>query len=177
MRSFIIAFLFCFSLHSHGSIGPQMKDFLCGCEYCLTVNKGEPLDIAGHMIRCHSWRKGIQKTMELMQKSKIPEVEIEEMDKSPTLPLDSKKNNSTTSGHSWTEDDLYGWTYSNIMEVNIGRDKWVYLENLGWVWSPFFAKSFIYSYVHGWIYIRKHLGLRVIYLYDRRIWSLLKNFK
>ena len=54
-----------------------MKDFLCGCEYCQTVNSGEPLDIAGHMIRCHSWREGMQETIDMLQKSRVPKVKIE----------------------------------------------------------------------------------------------------
>jgi hypothetical protein len=119
----------------------------------------------------------MEKTMELMNETKTPKVKIKKINKSPEASADSKENDSTTSGYSWVEDDLYGWTYSSRAEINIELDKWVYLQNLGWVWSPSFNKSFIYSYIYGWIYVKRYLNYRVGYLYDRRIWNLLSNLK
>ena len=81
-----VALLMMLSLKlTYGQIGPQMKDFLCGCKYCETVDTGEPLDIGGHMIRCHSWRKGMQRTMELMRKTEQPKIEVEIRTEQPAI--------------------------------------------------------------------------------------------
>ena len=49
---------------------PQVKDFLCGCDYCETVHAGEPLDIGYHMMHCHSWRDSTLKTIRIMEQMK-----------------------------------------------------------------------------------------------------------
>ena len=50
-----------------GRYYPQVKDFICGCEYCETVHVGQPLDIGYHMMHCHSWRESTLKTMKIME--------------------------------------------------------------------------------------------------------------
>ena len=60
----------------------QIKDFLCGCNHCATVSTGEPLDIASHMILCESQREGMLKTIEIMNRTKKPELpKLQETDK------------------------------------------------------------------------------------------------
>ena len=165
-----------------GQIGPQMKDFLCGCEYCETVDTGEPLDIGGHLIRCHSWRKGMQKTMELMRKTEQPKIEIEIRAEQPNEieenflgeTLDNVDN--PYSDYTWKETELHGWAYATTNQVNFNTDQWIHLEDLGWVWSIANPRNFTYSYDYGWIYTTIYQHSRVLYWYDRRRWILPKNF-
>ena len=179
----------------HGEIGPQMKDFLCGCEYCETVDTGEPLDIGGHMIRCHSWRKGMQKTMELMLQSQAkldapthqitdqPKIEIEIRAEQPNEieenflgeTLDNVDN--PYSDYTWKETELHGWAYATTNQVNFNKDQWIHLEDLGWVWSMANPRNFTYSYDYGWIYTILYQKTRVLYWYDRRRWLLAKDFR
>lgn len=53
-----------------GRYYPQIKDFICGCEYCETVSTSEPLDIGRHMIRCHSWRDATMNAISIMEQMK-----------------------------------------------------------------------------------------------------------
>jgi hypothetical protein len=178
-----------------GEIGPQMKDFLCGCEYCETVDKGFPLDLASHMIRCHSWRKGMQKTMELMLQSQgnvdevmhqnqgisdQPKIEIEIRAEQPAIEENFLGENLTNeidpySDYTWKETELHGWAYATTNQVNFNTDQWIHLEDLGWVWSIANPKNFTYSYDYGWIYTILYQNTRVLYWYDRRRWMLSKN--
>ena len=192
-----VALLIMLSLKlTYGEIGPQMKDFLCGCEYCETVDTGEPLDIAGHMIRCHSWRKGMQRTMELMRQSQgnvnetmhqnqgipdQPKIEVETRTEEPAIEENFSWENLTNEidpykDYTWKETELHGWAYATTNQVNFNKDQWIHLEDLGWVWSMANARNFTYSYEHGWIYTILYRKTRVLYWYDRRRWILPKNF-
>ena len=180
-----------------GQIGPQMKDFLCGCEYCETVDTGEPLDIGGHMIRCHSWRKGMQRTMELMRQSQgnadgtmhqnqgipdQPKIEVETRTEEPTEIEENFLGENLTNeidpykDYTWKETELHGWAYATTNQVNFNQDQWIHLEDLGWVWSMANARNFTYSYDYGWIYTILYRNSRVLYWYDRRRWLLAKDF-
>jgi len=170
---------FCFCFYSHGSIGPQMKDYLCGCEYCITVNQGEPLDISGHMIRCHSWRKGMQKTMEIMRQTQKPKVNIikKEKEEKRVVEADQDLYVDIYNDYKWREDAAYGWNYSTTYQNMNLKDMWRYLDSLGWVWIFGREKNFLYSEKYGWLYLARYKGSRIAYWYDRRIWSLLQGFK
>ena len=143
-------------------IGPQMKDYLCGCEYCVTVNPHEPLDIAGHMIRCHTQREGMMKTMEIMRQSKQPEVVVPEKDE-PVYAHDE---------FSWKETELYGWVFMEKEQTTINNDQWIFLDGIDWTWAPAGLDNYLYSYTFGWLYNRIYKQRRVIYWYDRRMWVL-----
>jgi hypothetical protein len=173
MRRVLLLILFCFSSPSEAVIGPQMKDFLCGCEHCQTVDKGEPLDIANHMIRCHSWRKGMQKTLELMSETPKPKVKIKKKSGGGGDTKSKKRSEVLNKDYSWKEDENYGWIYcAEKQTINI-LNTWIYSEHLGWVW-PF--TKFMYSDKYGWIYNIKYKNKRIMYWYDRRIWLLPKTF-
>ena len=192
-----VALLMMLSLKlTYGQVGPQMKDFLCGCEYCETVDTGEPLDIGGHMIRCHSWRKGMQKTMELMRQSQgnvnetmhqnqgipdQPKIEVETRTEQPAIEENFSWENLTNEidpykDYTWKETELHGWAYATTNQVNFNKDQWIHLEDLGWVWSMANARNFTYSYDYGWIYTILHQNTRVLYWYDRRYWLLPTDF-
>ena len=153
----------------------QLKDFLCGCEYCVTVPTQEPLDIGRHMIMCHSWRDATLKTMKIMEQMKKPEIKIKKREEKP----DNKKIKEQLDEHvdiyndyKWRKDEAYGWTYSTTYQTMNLKDMWRYLEDLGWVWSFGREKKFLYSENHGWIYNTIYKSKRVLYFYDRRIWML-----
>ena len=181
-----VALLMMLSLKlTYAQIGPQMKDFLCGCEYCETVDTGEPLDIGGHMIRCHSWRKGMQRTMELMRQSQgipdQPKIEVETRTEQPTIEQNFLGENLTNEidpykDYTWKETELHGWAYATTKQIDFNKDQWIHLEDLGWVWSMANARNFTYSYDYGWIYTILYRNSRVLYWYDRRRWILPKNF-
>ena len=164
-----------------GEVGIQMNDLLCGCEYCKTVDKGFPLDLANHMIRCHSWRRGMQKTMELMRQTEQPKVEVEIRVEQPTEIEENFSWEHLTneidpySDYTWKETELHGWAYATTNQVNFNTDQWIHLEDLGWVWSMANPKNFTYSYDYGWIYTILYQNTRVLYWYDRRRWMLSKN--
>ena len=194
-----VALLMMLSLKlTYGEIGIQMNDLLCGCEYCETVDKGFPLDLASHMIRCHSWRKGMQRTMELMRQSQgnadgltyqnqgipteQPKIEIEIRAEEPTEIEENFSWENLTNeidpykDYTWKETELHGWAYATTNQVNFNKDQWIHLEDLGWVWSMANARNFTYSYDYGWIYTILYQNTRVLYWYDRRRWLLPKNF-
>jgi hypothetical protein len=180
MRWVLVLLYFLIQLRSE-AYTPQMKDFLCGCEYCVTVNRGEPLDIASHFMRCHSWRKGMQETIDMMRKSQVPEVRVEELQKKEKRKeedfTDEDKRDPSFGSYSWEEDELYGWIFSDFDGMSLNMDRWIYLEFLGWSWAPAFDKRLVYSYEYQWIYIDFYLNNRIIYWYDRRRWLKLKDFK
>ena len=164
-----------------GKVGIQMNDLLCGCEYCKTVDKGFPLDLANHMIRCHSWRKGMQKTMELMRQTEQPKIEVEIRAEEPRqieenfLGVNLTNEIDPYKDYTWKETELHGWAYATTNQVNFNIDQWIYLEELGWVWSMASPRSFTYSYDYGWFYTILYQNNRVLYWYDRRRWMLPKN--
>ena len=174
---------------------PQVKDFLCGCDYCETVHAGEPLDIGYHMMNCHSWRKSMIKTMKMMEESKPDPFGIPVRD---TLPDYSKKNFSeepknvhkvdTTikepqlsiiddpyNDYEWRYIDNHGWTYSTTIQ-STSNDTWIYREDLGWVFSFGFEQNFLYSEDHGWFYTMRYNDLNILYWYDRRYWLYAHDF-
>ena len=165
---------------AYSEVGPQIKDFLCGCDYCETVDTGFPLDISSHMTRCHSWSKGMQKTMELMRQLEKSQVEIhayesrgiEESFSRENLPdeLDPYKN------YAWKETALYGWAYAQSNQANLNTDQWMHLKDFGWVWLIANTRNLTYSYDHGWLYTILHQNCRVLYWYNRGTWILPKNF-
>ena len=69
-------------------ISPQMSDFLCGCEYCETVDRHSPLNVGYHFSRCYSWKDSWAKSRQAMIDSQKPDVGIPVKD---TLPDHSRK--------------------------------------------------------------------------------------
>ena len=151
----------------------QIKDFICGCEYCETVNTGEPLDIGRHMIMCHSWREATLKTMEIMRASKKPKLEDKNISKikenkeiEKTKIANEKEPNKHH--HRWSQDNAGTWTYSDENYL-LNNDGWLYREDLGWLWS-FNKKTFLYSEHYGWLYNYLFDKYKIYYWYDRRAW-------
>ena len=142
-----------------------MKDYLCGCEYCETVNPHEPLDIAGHMIRCHTQRESMMKTMEIMRQMNQPEVVVPEKDE-PVYTHDE---------FSWRDTELYGWVFMEKEQTTINNNQWIFLDNTDWFWAPDGLDNYLYSYMHGWLYNRIYKQRRIIYWYDKRLWVLPKD--
>lgn len=172
---------------------PQIVDFLCGCEYCETVSRSEPLIIGEHMLRCHSWRDSMKKTIEIMNQSKPNPFDIPARD---LLPKENKEKNKEIkvekvkekepimnvvddpySEYEWRFVPEHGWTYSTLEQVSPLTSTWIYREDLGWVYSFNFAPSFLYSAEYGWLYTQVYRGRRLIYWYDRRMWILASQFK
>ena len=179
-----VALLMMLSLKlTYGEIGIQMNDLLCGCEYCETVDKGFPLDIASHMIRCHSWRLAMQRTMELMRQTEQPKIEVEIRAEEPKKIEENFLGENLTNeidpykDYTWKETELHGWAYATTNQVNFNKDQWIHLEDLGWVWSMANPRNFTYSYDYGWIYTILYRNSRVLYWYDRRMWLLAKDFR
>lgn len=152
----------------------QLRDYLCGCDYCETVNPQEPLDIAGHMMRCHSQRESMIKTMQLMREIQEPTVDVPPKEESVFI---DSEDMYTHDDYSWNQVDIYGWVYTQHEQFSVDVDKWIYLEALEWVWSPADMYKFVYSYDHGWLYNDMHQGTRIIYWYDKRIWTTINNFR
>lgn len=149
----------------------QLKDFLCGCEYCETVNRGEPLDIGRHMIMCHSWREATLKTMAIMEATKKPKLKDKNTSETTKIKQiettkisDQKKSNEPT----WSKDKTGTWTYSDESYL-LNNNGWMYLEDLGWLWT-FNKKTFLYSEHYGWLYNYLFDKYRIYYWYDRRAW-------
>ena len=164
-----------------GQVGMQMKDLLCGCDYCKTVDPGVPLHIGYHMMKCHSWREGMQETMEMMRQSKQPKIEVEPRTEEPAieenfLGENPQDENNPYKDYTWKETELHGWAYATTKQIDFNIDQWIYLEELGWVWSMAKPRNFAYSYDFGWIYFMLYQNNRVLYWYDRRIWMLPQNF-
>ena len=166
-----------------GQVGIQMKDLLCGCEHCKTVDPGVPLHIGYHMMKCHSWREGMQETMEMMRKTEKPKVKIEK--RPETIPAEIEENfseeindnvDNPNTDYTWKETDSHGWAYATTNQINFFTDQWLYLEELGWVWTMASNKHFMYTYDYGWIYTMIYQNIRVLYWYDRRIWMLPRDF-
>ena len=174
---------------------PQIEDFLCGCNYCESVNKHEPLDIGYHMTRCHTWSKSMQKTMKIMEERKPDPFGIPARD---MLPDPSRKNFSeepnnvhkvdTTlkepkleiiydpyDDYEWRYIDNHGWTYSTTIQSST-HDTWIYREDLGWVFSFGIEANFLYSEEYGWFYSMWYNDRYILYWYDRRYWLYAHDF-
>ena len=148
---------------------------MCGCEYCVTVDTGVPLDIAGHLARCHGWRDEIIKAIEVMETLEQPRVDAitREVVETPeelleTVPL--------LEDFTWQETEEHGWMFVDSRQTQLNTDQWVYLQDLKWVWIMVDLEDFLYSYKHGWLYNRLYQNTRIYYWYDRRRWFLPKEF-
>ena len=159
----------------------QLKDFLCGCEYCNTVPTGEPLDIGRHMIMCHSWRDATLKTMEIMEQMKKPDVKIEkreEQTKNKIIREEADEHVNIYNDYMWRQENiLHGWSYSTTHQTFSLEDMWLYLEDFGWTWTFGQEKAFLYTEHNGWIYLMLYKNTRILYWYDRRIWMTVSRFK
>ena len=170
----------------------QLKDFLCGCEYCETVSTSEPLDIGRHMIRCHSWRDATLKTMNIMEQMK-KEKELEDKYGIPiedTLPsyavpkkqekkveeIFSEEPKTIHNDHTWREHDLHGWNYSATAQNLPNSEGWIYREDIKWVWTFSEKENFLYSIDYGWFYAMRYQNHRLLYWYDRKYWLLANEF-
>ena len=166
----LLVFLLISSNLCSGGTIIQIKDFICGCEYCDTVNTGEPLDIGRHMIMCHSWKEATLKTIKIMNETKKPK--LTDRNKTEAKPknktANAKKPNKQK--HEWSQDSDGTWVFSNENHL-LNKDGWIYRESMGWLWS-FNKKMFLYSEYYGWLYNYKFNGKRVFYWYDRRKWIL-----
>ena len=149
----------------------QIKDFLCGCEYCKTIDTGEALDIGRHIISCHSWRDATLKTMALMNKTKKPklkdktEIESSEIKESSQITNDNQSNKQNYKWHKDAEDN---WIFSDLNNL-LNNDGWIYREYIGWLWA-FNKKIFLYSEKYGWLYNYSFNNKKIYYWYDRRKW-------
>ena len=184
----ILTSLYLSSNLSAGRYLPQVTDFLCGCDYCVTVNPHEALDIGIHMSRCHGWRKSMMKTVEYMEQNKpdihgipakdmlpslptnIPEKEISEPE--PELSIIDDPYND----YKWRHTESHGWTYSTTFQHTTTEDTWIYREDLGWVYNFNTSPGFLYSEDHGWFYNTFYYTENILYWYDRRYWLFAHDF-
>lgn len=161
----------------------QIKDFLCGCEYCVTVSPNEPLDIGRHMIRCHSWRDSTLKTVQMMEDMDkenpydIPAAEMFETLADRITPPKPPEPELTIVDdpfidYTWKQTSL-GWTYSS--DTHMIGDIWMYTQKHGWLWSVSFLPDFMYSTYYGWLYKYIYNRHDVFYWYDRRMWVFPKD--
>lgn len=74
--------------------------------------------------------------------------------------------------YTWMEDELLGTVYSSPEPYSKSVDRWIYTEDFLWVWTPADLENFLYSYEYGWLYVTKYQWFRVVYWYDRRLWTL-----
>ena len=169
MKALYFLFLFLILHPSAASPTVQLKDFLCGCPYCNTVNRHEPLDIASHMLRCHSWKKSMQKTIELMRQTKKPQIEIK---KRTALPPPPSKVATPRTDYKWRLNPTHGWVYATTYQVVTSHSCWIYREDLRWVWLFGSQNRFMYSDTYGWLYNSTYLNRRVVYYYEERRWTL-----
>ena len=151
----------------------QIKDFLCGCKYCETINTGEALDIGRHMISCHSWRDATLKTMALMNQTKKPKLkDINktkiEVSKNKEINKTTNQNYSNKQNYKWSKDIEGDWTFSDFNNL-LNKDGWIYKEHIGWLWT-FNRATFLYSEKYGWLYNYSFNNRKVYYWYDRRRW-------
>ena len=178
-----------------GRYYPQISDFLCGCKYCESVNKHEPLDIGIHFSRCLSRNQQFQKTMDILNESKPDPFGIPARD---MLPDPSRKNfseepknvhkvdttikepkleiiNDPYDDYEWRYIDNHGWTYSTTIQSST-HDTWIYREDLGWVFSFGIEANFLYSEEYGWFYSMWYNDRYILYWYDRRYWLYAHDF-
>ena len=149
----------------------QIKDFLCGCDYCKTVPTGQPLDIASHMMLCDSQRQGMLKTIEVMNSMKKPKLEdknLTKIEENKQKPKTSRETSSDYQKHKWTQDNEGTWIFSNEEQL-LNKDGWMYREDIGWLWS-FNKKTFLYSEIYGWLYNYHFNKYKIYYWYDKRGW-------
>ena len=170
---------------SYGRYIVQIKDFLCGCDYCVTVSPSEPLFIGDHLLRCHSWREPTLKTMKIMEANKqhhgqhISET-LPSLPSVKDLPLVKKivehelepPVETETIEHVWAHSEQHGWVYMSSRQPS----DWIYREDVGWVWLIEPESQHMYSHDHGWFYNIKHMNRRYFYWYDRKMWLFIGDF-
>ncbi len=169
-KSWLILFVVVTSTQAR--VGPQLKDFLCGCEYCVTVPTQEPLDIGRHMIMCHSSRDATLKTLEIMRQMKQERLDLEKKaSQLEQLDVIRSIQDSITSTYTWTTHEIYGSVYSDPSQLSRSVDRWIYTEDFKWVWSVADMENFLYSYDYGWLYVTKYQWFRVVYWYEKQTWT------
>jgi hypothetical protein len=191
MRLIFILFFF-LNLNLRARYAPQIKDFLCGCDYCETVLPGEPLVIGRHMIMCDSWRESTMNTFRIMQEMKQQKlndkhgVPIE--DTLPTYSVPSKHEQTEIeenfseepktihNDHTWRVHDVHGWNYSATAQNLPNSEGWIYREDIKWVWTFSEKENFLYSVDYGWFYAMSYKNYRLLYWYDRKYWLFANNF-
>ena len=165
--------LFLLVLNLQGRTIIQLKDFLCGCDYCDTVSTSEPLDIGRHMIMCHSWRDATLKTMNIMRQMEQEKLDLkkkaEQLEQADTI---SSVQQIITSNYSWMHHEIYGSIYTDTTQINMSVDRWVYTNAYKWVWVIADVDHFLYSYDYGWLYVTKYQQFKVTYRYDIKRWIL-----
>ena len=188
-----VALLMMLSLKlTYGQLGPQMKDFLCGCEYCETVDPGEPLDIGRHMIMCHGWRDSTMKTFRLMEQMKqqklndkhgvpiedtLPTYHVPQKNEKPKIEENfSAEPKTIHNDYTWREHDIHGWNYSTTAQHILNDEGWIYREDLKWVWTFSKKENFLYSMDYGWFYAMRYKDHKLLYWYDRKYWLLASDF-
>ena len=171
---------------------PQVKDFLCGCDYCETVHAGEPLDIGYHMMHCHSWRDSTLKTIRIMEQMKkekelkdkygipiedtLPSYAVPKKQEKKVEEIFSEEPKTIHNDHTWREHDLHGWNYSATAQNLPNSEGWIYREDIKWVWIFSENENFLYSIDYGWFYAMRYQNHRLLYWYDRRYWLLANDF-
>lgn len=154
-------------------VGPQLKDFLCGCDYCVTIPTQQPLDIGKHMIMCHSWKEATLKTMNVMRQLKQESLNLEKKTSQLEQPdVIRSIQDSITSTYTWTSHEIYGSVYSDPTQLSGSVDQWIYTKDFKWVWSVADMENFLYSYEYGWLYVTKYQQFRIIYFYEKKQWIL-----
>ena len=170
-KSWLILLILVTSIQAR--VGPQLKDFLCGCEYCVTVPTQEPLDIGRHMVMCHSWRDATINTMKVMEEMKKEKAELEkQLDKASVQDVIIKEPEISIDEYTWSHDDILGNVYTQESIDIHTTDHWIYTEQFEWVWRMAGFDKSLYSYRYGWLYVTKYRWNNVVYWYDRRIWML-----
>lgn len=184
----ILTNLFLFNNLHAGRYLPQVKDFLCGCVYCDTISPGVPLDIGYHMLRCHSWRDSMLKTMSMLEQNKPNPHDIPVQDTLPQLPTRKTENNIEVSepemsviddpytDYEWRHTEDHGWIYSTTYQQTTTNNTWLYREDLGWVYNFNSSPGFLYSEQHGWFYTMQYYQYSILYWYDRKYWLLAHDF-
>lgn len=180
MRIVLVLVVFLLYIKLQARYYPQLVDFLCGCEHCETVSRSEPLIIGTHMLRCHSWRDATLRTMEIMEQMKKPEVEIKKREEEPEIKIikeQADEHVNIYNDYKWREDALHGFTYSTTHQSISTEDMWLYLEDLGWVWTFGKDRKFLYSENFEWIYAEIYKEKRILYWYDKRMWVFPSDIK
>lgn len=164
-KLYFLVFLF----HQVTCLGYSVKDFLCGCDYCNTINPSQPLSIATHHMNCESFKKNsiMKKLTEAQGKKNVMQSTQPESIKSLSLHdqlaksqhekrnLEKKiqeKNNFISMLQQSSSSFINGWIYEPK------HFRWIYV-------SKTFA-PYIYSEELGWIFIKKEY----YYVYDKSQW-------
>jgi len=165
-KLYFLVFLF----HQVTCLGYSVKDFLCGCDYCNTINPSQPLSIATHHMNCESFKKNkIMKklmqaqskksTMQSTQPEQIKSMSLhDQLSKSQQekLNLEKKiqeKNNFISMLQQSSKSFINGWIYEP--------------EHFRWIYVSKSFAPYIYSEELGWIFIKKEY----YYVYSTLEWK------